>query len=445
MRIARRTDHDREIVRLALPALGALVAEPLYILADTAIVGHLGTHPLAGLAIAGSLLTSAFTLFNFLAYATTGAVARQVGARNGRLAIEQGIDGIWLAALLGCALVVIGIPIASPIVDVMGASHSVHPFALTYLRISLLGSPAMLVTYAGAGFLRGWQDTRTTLVVAVAQNVVNLALELLLVYTLGLGIAGSAWGTVAAQYAAAIAYLLFVAHLARPLRATWGVRTHGMRDSARVGGRLVVRTGSLLFAYLVTTAVASRLGDAQLGAHQVAFQVMMFLALSMDALAIAGQALIGKLLGANDADGARTAARRMLEWGVVMGVVFGIALVVLRPWIAPLFTHDTRVTQRTLELLFVVAALQPLNAVVFVLDGILIGAGDVGYLAVAMAVSTFVCFLPVAVAVQLLHGTLLDLWGALCVLMLARLVTMWWRYRTPAWLVAGAVRAERPA
>jgi putative MATE family efflux protein len=437
--LAIRSPHDREIVRLALPALGALAAEPLYILADTAIVGHLGTHPLAGLAIAGSLLTSAFTLFNFLAYATTGAVARQVGARNERTAVEQGVDGIWLAALIGCALVALGLAVAGPVVDVMGASRTVHPFAVTYLRISILGSPAMLVTYAATGFLRGWQDTRTTLVVAVAQNVLNLALELLLVYALGLGIAGSAWGTVAAQYAAALGYLAFIAHVARPLHATWSARVRGMRESARVGGRLVVRTGSLLLAFLVTTSVASRLGDVELGAHQVAFQVMMFPALSMDALAIAGQAMVGKFLGANDADEARAAARRMLEWGVVMGLAFAVAIVALRSWIAPLFTNDADVTRLTHELLLVVAALQPIGAVVYVLDGILIGAGDVGYLAVAMAVST-VCFLPVALAVQVLHGTLLELWGALCVLMVARFATMWWRYRTPAWLVPGAVR-----
>jgi putative MATE family efflux protein len=443
VQVARRSVHDREIARLALPAFGALAAEPLYILADTAIVGHLGTRQLSGLALAGAVLTAAFQLFNFLAYATTGAVARHVGARDPRAAAEQGIEGLWLALLLGAALTVAGLVFAPAIVDAMGASKHVHPYAVTYLRISILGAPAMLLTLAAAGFLRGWQDTRTTLYVAVGQNVVNLVLELALVYGLHLGVAGSAWGTVVAQLGAAAAYLVVMARIATAQRASFRPHAHGMRASARVGGKLVVRTASLLIAFLVTTSIASRLGDAQLAAHQIAFQVMMFLALSMDAIAIAGQALVGKFLGASDAAEARAAARRMLEWGVAVGVGFAVCLTIVRPWLPSVFTGDDHVRALTMQVLWVVIALQPANAVVFVLDGILIGAGDLGYLAVAMAFSTFVCFLPVALGVLAAHGTLLELWGALSVLMAARLVTMWWRYRSPRWQVVGAALPGR--
>jgi putative MATE family efflux protein len=442
VRLGRRTEHDREILRLAVPALGALAAEPLYILADTAIVGHLGTRPLSGLAIAGSVLTSAFTVFNFLAYATTGAVARHIGARNRRAAVEQGIEGLWLAAAIGTGLLVLGLVAAPAVIDGMGASRAVHPYAVTYLRISIVGAPAMLVTFAATGFLRGWQDTRTTLFVAVGQNLLNVALELLLVYVAHLGIAGSAWGTVLAQYTAAGAYLIVIVRLARRERASPRPRLEGMRASARIGGRLVVRTGSLLVAFVVTTAIASRLGDTQVAAHQIAFQIWMFLALSLDALAIAAQAMVGRFLGASDADQARAAARRMIEWGVMTGVVFMVALLVVRPWLPSIFSGDHRVRTLTLQVLWVVAAMQPLNGAVFVLDGILIGAGDVGYLAGAMALSTFVCFVPAAVAVGAGHGTLLQLWGALCILMVARFVTMWWRFRSPSWQVVGALRAR---
>ena len=145
---ARRSPHDREIVRLALPAFGALAAEPLYILVDTAIVGHLGTNPLAGLAVAGTVLTATFAIFNFLAYSTTGAVARHLGAGNRRAAAEQGVDGFWLAAGLGVALTVLGFVLSPVIVDAMGASTRVHPFAETYLRISILGAPALLIALA---------------------------------------------------------------------------------------------------------------------------------------------------------------------------------------------------------------------------------------------------------------------------------------------------------
>jgi putative MATE family efflux protein len=440
VRITQRTEHDREILRLAIPALGALAAEPLYILADTAIVGHLGTRPLSGLAVAGSVLTSAFTVFNFLAYATTGAVARHVGARNRRAAVEQGIEGLWLAVAIGAVLLLAGLAGAPLVIDAMGASRVVHPFAVTYLRVSIIGAPAMLVTFAATGFLRGWQDTRTTLFIAVGQNVLNLALELLLVYVAHLGIAGSAWGTVLAQYTAAAAYLVVIARLARREHASSRPRLEGMRASARIGGRLVVRTASLLVAFVVTTAIASRLGDAQVAAHQIAFQIWIFLAFSLDALAIAAQAMVGKFLGAGNAEQARAAAGRMLQWGVITGAVFALALVVTGPWLPSIFTDDHRVRVMAVQVLWVVAAMQPLNGAVFVLDGILIGAGDVGYLALAMAVSTFLCFSPAALAVLALHGTLLELWGALSVLMLARLATMWWRYRGSAWQVVGATR-----
>jgi putative MATE family efflux protein len=437
----RRSPHDREIVRLALPALGALAAEPLYILVDTAIVGHLGTNPLAGLAVAGTVLTATFAIFNFLAYSTTGAAARQVGAGNRRAAAEIGIDGMWLAAGLGLVLVVLGVTLAPVVVDVMGASARVHPFAETYLRISILGAPALLLTLAGAGYLRGLQDTRTTLVIAVASNAFNLVIEIVFVYGLDLGIAGSAWGTVLAQYGAALAYIAITARAVRREHASVRPQAAGILETASTGGRLVIRTGSLLAAFLAATAIASRIGDDDVAAHQIAFQLFLFLGLSLDALAIAGQAMVGRFLGAEDADEARAAARRMLEWGVAVGVVFGVLLAVLRPVIVPLFTPDADVQDLALQVLLILAAMQPLNAVVFVLDGILIGAGDVTYLAAAMLVATLGVFAPAAAAVLVFDGGLLWLWGALALWMGARLVGMAPRFAGSRWQVTGAVRA----
>ena len=437
----RRSPHDREIVRLALPAFGALAAEPLYILVDTAIVGHLGTNPLAGLAVAGTVLTATFAIFNFLAYSTTGAVARQVGAGNRRAAAEQGVDGFWLAAGLGVALAVLGLALSPVIVDAMGASTRVHPFADTYLRISIIGAPALLITLAGAGYLRGLQDTRTTLVIAVASNAFNVIVEIVFVYGLDLGIAGSAWGTVLAQYGAALAYIAVTARNVRLEHASVRPQAAGIRATASVGGRVVVRTGSLLAAFLAATAIASRIGDDDVAAHQIAFQVFLFLGLSLDAIAIAGQAMIGRFLGAEDAGEARAAARRMIEWGVAVGVMFGVLLAILRPVIVPLFTPDPDVQSLALQVLLIVAAMQPLNAVVFVLDGILIGAGDVTYLAVAMLVATLGVFVPAAAAVLVFDGSLLWLWGALTLWMGARFVGMAVRFVGSGWQVTGAVRA----
>ena len=437
----RRSPHDREILRLAVPAFGALAAEPLYILVDTAIVGHLGTNPLAGLAVSGTVLTATFAIFNFLAYSTTGAVARQVGAGDRRAAAEVGVDGLWLATGLGVLLTVLGLALAPAIVGAMGASDRVHPFAETYLLISILGAPALLVTLAGAGYMRGLQDTRTTLVIAVASNAANVLIEVAFVYGLDLGIAGSAWGTVLAQYGAAFAYIAITARMVRLEHGSVRPQAAGIRAAASVGGRLVIRTGSLLAAFLAATAIASRIGDDDVAAHQIAFQMFLFLGLSLDALAIAGQAMVGRFLGADDANEARVAARRMIEWGVAVGVVFGVLLLILRPLVVPLFTPDADVQDLALQVLVIVAVMQPLNAVVFVLDGILIGAGDVTYLAWAMLVATIGVFAPAAAAVLVLDGGLLWLWGALVLWMGARCVGMAPRYAGSGWQVTGAVRA----
>jgi putative MATE family efflux protein len=437
--LLRRDEHDREIFALALPAFGALAAEPLYVLVDTAIVGRLGTRPLGGLAVAGIVLTAVFGIFNFLAYGTTGAVARRIGAGDHKRAAEQGIDGMWLALGLGVVLLVIGLALSPWIVDVMGASQHVHPYALTYLRISVLGAPFVLLALAGAGYQRGCQDTKVTLVIALASNAGNLLIELLLVYGLHLGIAGSAWGTVIAQVGAAVAYVVLIGRAAAPAHASIAPDWAGIRSAAIVGGQLVVRTGSLLFALLVTTAVASRISDTAVAAHQVAYQVWTFLALSLDAIAIAGQAMVGRYLGANDAAGTRAASRRMLEIGVLAGIVFGALILATRTALPSLFTGDHAVRGAATTVLVIVGLIQPLNASVFVLDGILIGAGDTAYLALAMLAATGV-YLPTAGLVLAMHAGLLALWGAMAVWMAARFAGMAWRYATDGWLVTGAAR-----
>ncbi len=440
MRIARRSPHDREIVRLAVPAFFALIAEPLYLLADTAIVGHLGTTKFAGFAVAGAVLTAAFGIFNFLAYSTTSAVARQVGAGDRKAAAHLGVDGLWLAVGLGLALTVLGLAFAPAIVDVMGASARAHPFAVTYLRISIVGAPLLLLTLAGAGYLRGTQDTRTTLVIAVAANVVNIVLEVVLVYGFDLGLAGSAWGTVLAQLGAAVAYVWVIARAVRRAGASARPDAAGIRGNAVFGSRLVVRTGSLLVAFLVAGAIAARFGDDDIAAHQIAMQVNLFLAFALDAIAIAAQAMVGKFLGADTADVARAAARRMIEVGIVVGIGVGIVVALTSPWLVRVFTPDPEVQHLAEQVLWIVAAMQPIAAVVFVLDGVLIGAGDAGYLALAMLVATFVVFLPFALVVYELDAGLLWLWAAIAAWLCARLVGMVARFVGTQWAVTGATR-----
>ncbi|MFE0651575.1 MATE family efflux transporter [Streptomyces sp. NPDC059534] len=436
---AARRQHDREIVSLALPAFGALVAEPLFLMVDSAIVGHLGTPQLAGLAIAATLLSTAVSVFVFLAYATTAAVSRRVGAGELQAAIRQGMDGIWLALLLGAAVVVLTLPTAPWLVDVFGASDTAAPYAVTYLRISSLGIPAMLVVLAATGVLRGLQDTRTPLYVAIGGFATNAALNVGLVYGADLGIAGSAWGTVIAQYGMAAVYLVVVVRGARRHGASLRPDAAGIRASAQAGAPLLVRTLSLRAVLLIATAVAARMGDAEVAAHQIILSLWSLMAFALDAIAIAGQAIIGRYLGADDAQGARQVCRRMVQWGVVSGVVLGVLLIIARPLFVPLFTSDATVQDTLLPALLVVAVSQPISGVVFVLDGVLMGAGDGPYLAWAM-VLTLAVFAPVALLVPVLGGGLTALWWAMTLMMTVRLLTLWLRTRSGLWIVTGATR-----
>ncbi len=436
--MARRSPHDAEIWRLALPAFGALAAEPLYVLVDTAIVGQLGTRPLAGLAVSGTVLVAAFSLFNFLAYSTTAAVARRVGAGDRRGAAALGIDGAWLALGIGLVLTVVGLAASSWIVDAMGASANVRPDALDYLRISLVGAPFMLVGFAGAGYLRGVQDTASTLVIAVAANVVNVLLEVLFVYGFDWGISGSALSTVFAQICAAAAFVVIIVRSARRARAPLRPTRAGVQQTAVVGGPLMVRTASLFVVFIATTSLAARISDDAVAAHQIAYQVFLFLALSMDALAIAAQAMIGRSLGAVDAPGARAVARRMLEWGALVGVGFGVVLAAVTPSLVTVFSDDAGVQDLAMQLLWIVAALQPLNAIVFVLDGVLIGAGDQRFLALAMIVATFGVYAPAAAIATIADGGIVALWCALVLWFMARAVGLSARYLGERWQVTGS-------
>lgn len=437
--IARRSPHDREIVRLAVPAFGALIAQPLYVLADTAVVGHLGTPQLGGLAIASSALLTAFAAFIFLAYGTTAAVSRLLGAGREREAAEQAIQSLWLAVGIGVVVAAAAFFGASWIVGVLGANGEVRTNALVYLRISLLGVPLQLLVFAGTGYLRGLQDTRTPLVVAISTATLNLVIELVLIRGFDQGIGASALSTVVAELIAATVYVRLIVRAAQARGARIGPERRAIARLARVGGDLLIRTLALRAAITASVAVAARVGVADLGAHQIAFEVWSFLALALDAIAIAGQAMIGRFLGADDAAGARSAGRRMLEWGLVAGVLAGVAVLVTRPVLPAVFTDDPEVLALTGFLLWFVAALQPINGLVFVLDGLLIGAGDMRFLAWAMVAAGLV-IVPPAAAVIVFDLGIGWVWAALGLLMGSRLVVLALRWRTDAWAVLGASR-----
>ncbi|TWE10307.1 MATE family efflux transporter [Rudaeicoccus suwonensis] len=440
------TGIHREILRLAVPAFLALVAEPLFLMADSAIVGHLGVNELAGLGVASAALLTAANIYVFLAYGTTALVARQLGAGRQADAISAGVDGIWLSIALGLVTTVVVAIAARPICDVFGAGAAAADQATTYLRISAFGIPGMLVILAATGILRGFQDTRTPLLAATIGFTCNIVLNFLLVYAAGLGIAGSALGTVIAQTGMALGLIWVVLRRARRLGASLHPHPGRVLAAAVFGIPLLVRTLALRAAILMTAWVAADLGDVPLAAHQVAMTIFGFLAFALDALAIAAQAFTGKALGANDIAGTRAATRLMLWWGWWMGVVVAVLLIGTHRLLPLIFSSDPTVRHALGAALLVVAAIQPVAGLVFVLDGVLIGAGD-GRALAYLQVAVTVVFVPILWVVHA-HAAVLRsdgasyalvvLWCAFGALMVLRLIALGWRARGDRWLVTGA-------
>lgn len=433
---------DREILRLAVPAFGALVAEPMFLLADSAMVGHLGEVPLAGLGLASVILQTIIGLMVFLAYSTTPAAARWLGVGDTRRAVAVGIDGLWFALALGIVLAGAGWAATPALVTAFGADTAVNAAAIIYLGISMAGIPAMLLVFAGTGLLRGLQDTKTPLVVAGGGFAANIVLNYWFIYGLGHGIAGSAVGSVVAQWAMAGAYLVVVGrHAKREGASIWPKRA-GMMVGAASGGWLFIRTLTMRIAMVLAVYVATSLGSPQLAAFQVAMTLFATVAFALDALAIAAQALVGRSLGAGDVASVRAILRRCLEWGVGAGVVLGVSLVATSGVLGSLFTNATDVSSLLPPTLIILGVSVPLGSVVWVLDGVLIGAGDLRYLAFAGVINLAV-FLPLAGAVLVAAPSgaagLAWLMAAFVFGVLgARLVTLGLRARHDRWMVVGA-------
>lgn len=439
------TVGPREILALAVPAFVALVAEPLFLMVDAAVVGRLGVVPLAGLGAASSVLLTAAGVFVFLAYGTTSVVARQLGAGSRRGAIEVGVGGVWLAAGLGLlAALVVGLG-ARPLAAAFGSSPAALDEAVTYLRVSALGLPAMLLVLAATGILRGLQDTRTPLAVSAVGFGANAVLSVGLVLGLGMGIAGAAWGTVLAQWGMALALLAVVLRQGRGAGASLRPHVGRVLGAALDGAPLLVRTLALRAIILLTVATAADFGDVPLAAYQVTTTIWSLLVFALDALAIAGQALTGAQLGSGDARGAREATALMVRWGVWGGVLLGVGLLALHRVLPALFTDDPAVRSAIAAGLVVIALGQPLAGYVFVVDGVLIGAGDGRWLAMSMTL-VLLAYVPIVLVTRALaagHGpeaAVVALWLAFTAFMLVRGGFMAWRVRGDAWAVTGATR-----
>ena len=421
------------VLSLAVPALVVLAAEPLYLLVDTAVVGHLGTVALGGLAVGGGLLAWAAALLNFLAYGTTARAARRAGAGDRAGAVAEGVQATWLALGLGLVVLVLFELLAGPLTRLLaGGAGPVAAAGKQWLRIAALGAPLLLVSLAGNGWLRGVQELRRPVRYVLAGSLVSLVLCPLLVHPVGLGLAGSAIANVCGQLVAAV---LFVRALARE-GVSWRVRPAAVRTQLVVGRDLLLRAAVLQLSFLVAAGVAARAGTAALGAHQIAVQLFFFLALVLDAYAIAAQTLVGQALGGNRPEDARATARRVVLWGLGTGLVVAAALLVFRDLLLPLFTDDAAVLDQAELVWWFLAGMQPLAGVVFALDGVLMGAGDVAYLRTVTIGSAVIGFLPLSLLAGPMGWGLAGVWTGLCLFIALRLAGVLARVAGDRWLTA---------
>jgi putative MATE family efflux protein len=427
------------VLALAAPALVVLAAEPLYLLVDTAVVGNLGTVALGGLAVGGGLLAWAAALLNFLAYGTTARAARRAGAGDRTGAVAEGVQATWLALALGLAVLTLFQVLAGPLTRALaGGAGPVAAAGETWLRIASLGAPLLLVSLAGNGWLRGVQELRRPMHYVLAGSLLSLVLCPLLVHPAGLGLAGSAVANVVGQ---ALSAALFVRALLRE-GVPWRPRPRAIRAQMVIGRDLLLRAAVLQLAFLTATGVVARTGTAELAAHQIALQLFLFLALVLDAYAIAAQTLVGQALGAGRPGDARATARRVTLWGVVTGVVVAVLLVALRPVVLPLFTDDPAVVEQATVAWLFLAGMQPLAGVVFALDGVLMGAGDVGYLRTVTIGAALVGFIPLSLLAVPLGWGLAGVWTGLTLFIALRLAAVLVRVAGDRWLEApGTVTA----
>ena len=412
---------DRRILRLAFPALGSLAVEPVYVLVDTAIVGRLGTEQLAGLAVAATVLSFVFAGANFLTYGTTERVARRLGAGDHAGAGDVGVQALWLGLLFGVpAALLLGL-FARPVAAVFGADGDVLEHAVTYLSISAIGIPFFLVTLAAQGVLRGGSDYITPLWVLLAANVFNLVIELVFVFVLDMGVAGSALSTVLAQIGAAVAFLWLLRQ--RITAATHRrPRRSGMAPLMTAGKHLILRVGAMLAVFGSATAIAARIDEPTLAAHQVAVSLFLLLALVLDAFAVPAHTLVAEEQGRSERGDALFVARRSVRLSIIAGAGLGV-LIASTSWLLPrVFSDDPAVVDRAGDALLWLAVIVVPGAIAFAHDGILIGAGDYRFLGLA-AVGYLIAVTPLGIVTVLNPGLgIAGIWSGLLVWMVLRAI-----------------------
>lgn len=422
------------VFALALPALGVLAAEPLYVLVDTAVVGHLGAAPLAGLALGGTVLSVLTSQLTFLSYGTTARTARLFGAGRRAEAVAEGGQATWLAIFVGLAVLVLGQLFAHSILSALAGNPAVADAATRWLRIALIGAPAILITLAGNGWMRGVQDTVRPLYYILAGNVLSAIACPLLVYPLGFGLEGSAIANVLAQYTAATLFLIAL----RSERAMVRPRASIMAAQMVLGRDLILRSLSFQICFLSAAAVAARESAAALGAHQIVYQLWVLLSLILDSLAISAQALIGAELGAKRVQRARAVAWQITRYSFALGVVLALVFAALAGVLPHVFTDDQAVLAQIPHAWWLFVAQQPVAGVVFALDGVLLGAADTRFLRTTTLACALGAFLPLIWLSWAFGWGLTGIWVGLTLFLVTRMIAVVLRTRSSAWAVAGA-------
>lgn len=425
----RRNPRDGAIAALAIPALGTLAIDPIVTIVDTAWVARLGTVELAGLAVAGAVFAAVFSVFNFIQVTITPLIAAELGRDQlGRAgAIARG--AVWIAAVLGIVLGIVFVLLSPAITELFGSAPDVADEATSYLQIRFLALPVMLIATVGHGVYRGHSDTRTPLYVAIGMNVVNVILDPILIFGFDLGVAGAAWATVVAQSVAA-AWFLVLMFVRQSDRLGIGRRRVALRslpigEVVRKGWPMIVRSLALLGAITATTVAAARIGTVDTAAHQIALQVWLFLAFVLDSYAIAAQAMVGTDVGRTDIVAARSVSNRLLALGLATGVILSILVLATAPLLPTLFGIEPEVQSALSGIYIFVVILQPLTALVYVWDGIGIGAAEFRYLAGSMVVASIAAI----IVLVLVGDSLAGVWASLAVLTATRLLTLAWWYQ----------------
>lgn len=415
---------DRRVLALAVPALGALAADPLLSLVDTAFVARLGTVALGALGVDTAIFSFAFFAFNFLAYATTPMVARRIAASDRLGAGRVIVQAMSLAALLGLLSATVLIVGAEWFVRAMQAGPELVDPAVSYLRIRALAAPAMLIVTAGHGAYRGLQDTRTPLGITLVVNLINLVLDPILIFGVGWGIEGAAIATVTAQIVGAAWFAALLFRMGR--RQGWSFARPSLSELAPIlgtGGILTVRTFFIVATLTAASAVAASLSPATVAAHQVVAQTWLLLALVVDSLSIAAQAMVADEIGRGDRAAARAISRRLIGWGLVAGLFLLVVLLAGRGLLASVFATEPAVREMIIAAVVVAALMQPVSSVVFVLDGIYMGLLQVRYLGYSTAVGALAAA-PLLWAASSGRWGLTGVWWAIVALVTGRLIVL---------------------